>query len=250
MFWRLRRRRFRRRAGCFGLLLAALIMIGLFALARRAFAQDDMPGMDHSDHTESTNPSDHANHLGMVMGSCDGLPITDADQAYADRFAERAAAAAVRFVDFDAAVSEGYRQSTPFGVNGKGPAHFLNVAYALDSAYLDPERPESLIYMPLGSRKILMGVMFVAPRGAAPCPAGGLLVWHAHDGVCYNDGGLIVNVVGADGACAAGQVKRDTQEMLHVWTFDNPDGTYATGLTLPAIYAAAAQCLQGNPICA
>ena len=77
---------------------------------------------------------------------------------------------------------------------------------AATSDLLDPAKPQALVYatLPDGS-KVLAGVLFTAPIGQGPCPGGSTTLWHYHH----------------DGA---------TREMIHVWLFDNPTGSFSTGI--------------------
>jgi hypothetical protein len=77
---------------------------------------------------------------------------------------------------------------------------------AATSDLLDPAKPQALVYasLPDGSR-VLAGVLFTAPVGQGPCPGGSTTLWHYHH----------------DGA---------TREMIHVWLFDNPTGSFSTGI--------------------
>jgi len=85
--------------------------------------------------------------------------------------------------------------------------HLANPALvAATSDLLDPAKPQALVYanLPDGNR-VLAGVLFTAPVGQGPCPGGSVTLWHYHH----------------DGA---------PREMIHVWLFDNPAGSFSTGI--------------------
>ncbi|MGH2562246.1 MAG: hypothetical protein ACRDJH_24570 [Thermomicrobiales bacterium] len=163
---------------------------------------------------------------------------TDAEQAAADQLLTETEAGAARFAAIAVAEADGFVQVTPYPFGDAGPAHFVNPIYNNDSAILDPERPESLIYyrFPDG-RTILLGVMFLAPAGESVAPGGPLTPWHDHPGMCLDPsaGGVPAN---ADGSCPAGSFAVEA-EMMHVWLFDHPDGRIGTELSLEALTVAA-----------
>ena len=77
-------------------------------------------------------------------------------------------------------------------------------AYASDGLYLDPEHPESLIYLRTKDGVMyLLGVMYLAPAGEGPTPGGPLTHWHGHDGFCTGPNG--VSRQDETGACPPGQ---------------------------------------------
>ncbi|MGQ0550715.1 MAG: hypothetical protein ACT4PY_13715 [Armatimonadota bacterium] len=143
----------------------------------------------------------------------------------------------VRFADVQVAVADGYRQTTPFRFRGQwGPAHFNNFAYNRDGRHLDPARPEALVYIRLeDARIVLLGAMFVAPKGQGPRPAGPLTEWHVHDNLCLTGTGSVALATGP-GQCPPGSFfVGEAVEMMHVWFFDHPDGPFAHDLTAAAI---------------
>ena len=85
--------------------------------------------------------------------------------------------------------------------------HLANPALvAATSDLLDPAKPQALVYANLpNGQQVLAGVLFTAPIGLGPCPGGSSTLWHYHH----------------DGA---------TREMIHVWLFDNPTGSFSTGI--------------------
>ena len=103
------------------------------------------------------------------------------------------------------------------GDRSVGILHAEHRPYRNDDHYLDPTRPETLVYVNAPGRPLtLIGVMFSMPRGArGPNPGGPITRWHTHL-VCMvgNKRGLSPR---ADGSCPAGAVKRQGSEMLHVW---------------------------------
>ena len=108
-----------------------------------------------------------------------------------------------------------------------GLAHYLHAGYTRDGRILDPNRPESLIYLRLtdGSWK-LVGVMYRMPSPDQPGPrvGGALTAWHAHDNLCTANGRVVATTT--NGRCARGTVSK-TPEMLHVWLVDNPNGVFS-----------------------
>jgi hypothetical protein len=137
------------------------------------------------------------------------------------------------------AQKEGYVQITPYNRRGWGAAHFHNAAYAADGVLLDPNRPEDLIYlkMPDGTMEFL-GVMFLAPPGKGPDTGGPLTMWHSHDNLCLAPGANLTRRV--NGQCIGGGVPI-TQEMMHVWVFNHPDGPFAHVLGRDGLLAALEQ---------
>lgn len=112
-----------------------------------------------------------------------------------------------------------------FDVDGRrsrtsGPIRYFHAEhrrYSHDRVYLDPQRPESLIYADVPGRPlVLVGVMFALPRGVkGRSPGGPITRWHWHR-VCArgNQRGLAPR---ADGTCPPGTQLRNGSEMMHVW---------------------------------
>ena len=157
-----------------------------------------------------------------------------------------------RFADFRVAAAEGYRQVTPFPVDGKyGPAHFHNDDYARAAYYghpgrIDPQHPPALVYLKLpGDRMLLLGAMYVAPKGMGPRIGGDLTAWHRHANLCFGSAGAVLSKT--PGLCPSGaRFVGDRVEMLHVWVFDNPDGAFAHWLTRASVRAAIKQLSNGQ----
>ena len=84
------------------------------------------------------------------------------------------------------------------GPGGRMPMlHVPNLANALDSAVLDPTRPESLMYERDGTRWQLVGVMYsgrAAFPAAPPTPGGPITRWHYHSIGGRPGGGLMMHV--------------------------------------------------------
>jgi len=132
--------------------------------------------------------------------------------------AVRVAARAWR--DPAAAARAGFSMRTASRALGDTSVHYLHAEHRLNSAdrsFLDPVRPESLIYANApGKPLVLVGVMFSMRRGlAGPSPGGPITRWHSHL-VCVRGEkrGLKPR---ADGTCPPGSSRRQGSEMLHVW---------------------------------
>jgi hypothetical protein len=103
---------------------------------------------------------------------------TRSERKAATTLVERTREAAVRWEDVDAALTDGYVARH----GGVGAVHYPNFANRRDDGVLDPERPESLVYLqrPNGD-PILLGVVYIAtPREERPTPAGEIAAWHVH----------------------------------------------------------------------
>ena len=144
-----------------------------------------------------------------------------------------------RYAQVTAGEADGYRQNKPFRFGAWGPAYFSNRANGLDGRILDPQRPEGLVYLKLETGEtVLLGAVFRAPKGRGPRPGGPLTEWHSHE--CVTGMGNALRSM--NGQCPPGTTLVPAAgEMLHVWTFDNPDGAFAHGLTMEAIKVAVSQ---------
>ena len=135
-----------------------------------------------------------------------GTPPTVAQQAAAGQLVDSVKAAWSPDLTPTAAEALGY---VPPKIPGKDPilVHYGNRALATaTTALMDPAHPQALVYLRLpDGATVLGGVLFTAPTGQGPCPGGSLTLWHYHQ-------------AGAK------------REMIHVWLFDNPSGSFATGI--------------------
>lgn len=160
------------------------------------------------------------------------VTVTTTELEAAARLVADTRAAAVRFEDLAAAKAEGYYQVAP---PRNSLVHYLNAGYTRDNRILDPERPESLVYLHLtdGSWK-LVGVMYRMPIPNLPGPrVGGVLTaWHAHDNLCTANGRVVATTT--DGTCKSG-VWGKTPEMLHVWLVENPNGVFSDDMEPAAL---------------
>jgi len=184
--------------------------------------------------TAAQSPGGHGSH-----GSGGQPAATPEQQAGAAKLLADVKAGIARYAKVSAAQADGFRQNAPFRFGTWGPAHFGHGANTRDGVSLDPQRPEGLVYMKLESGEVvLLGALFKAPKGEGPRPGGPLTEWHSHE--CVTDNGNAMRSM--DGQCPPGTtlVPR-AGEMLHVWTFENPDGPFAHGLTKRGIDAAVRQ---------
>jgi hypothetical protein len=167
--------------------------------------------------TASTEP-------GVVHDHGSAVPVTSAELEAAARLVADTTIGVEPFEDLEAAEAAGYRQVAP---PRNGLVHYTNTSYTTDGRILDPERPESLIYLDLTDGTwMLVGAMYRMPAVGQPGPrvGGPLTAWHAHDNLCRADGRVVA--VAVDGACPMGELS-DTPEMLHVWLVENPDGVFS-----------------------
>lgn len=167
---------------------------------------------------------------------------TPEQKAAADKLFKDVKTSLSRYTDVNAALAQGYKQTTPYRFLRWGPAHYHNYAYNRDDGLLDPARPESLVYMKLpGGEIVLIGAMFLAPKGQGPRPGGPITDWHVHDNLCVTATGSVALATGP-GQCPAGTFfVGEAVEMIHVWIFDHPGGPYAHDMSPQAIQAALRQ---------
>lgn len=223
-------------------LLAAVVLLLALATANVAASSglSTVVRSDGNDHDHGATADESAEDHGDGHEhdhDAPSAPPTAEERAAADEFVAETLAASARFADFAVDEAEGFVRVTPYHVRGGGPAHFLNPAYAVDDVYLDPNEPESLVYLraPDGSMHLL-GVMFIAPIGDGPTPGGPLTRWHEHQGMCFGPNSP-TQPHDESGACPPGQAPIRS-EMMHVWTFAHPDGPLAEHLDREAIIAA------------
>jgi len=196
---------------------AALVVLAVVTFAAAVSGQGGSGGHDHG-----------------AMGPA----ATPEQRAAAARLLADVKAGIAPYATVGAALAAGYRQTTPWRFLTWGPAHFTNPAFNRDGRTLDPAVPETLVYMrlPRGGT-VLIGAMFVAPRGTGPRPGGPLTEWHTHDNLCVRADGRVALATGP-GQCPPGSFFLGAAvEMMHIWTFDNPDGPFAHSLSAQAIGA-------------
>lgn len=146
-----------------------------------------------------------------------GLPTPEQAVA-ADRLYQQTRQALARYADPAVARRDGYQVGDIRGTD----QHVDNPRYVHDGRALDPARPETLVYAAGPHGPVLLGAMFQTSGigRPGPTPAGSLLVWHAHEQVCF--GSLPLGLAGLTdpfGVCPALTVTVPlTNEMVHVWT--------------------------------
>ena len=145
---------------------------------------------------------------------------TPRQRAAAARLVAATRSATRRWVDARRARAAGFVTRRADRAPGDRRPHYLHAEhrrFSHDGRYLDPRRPEVLIYANApGRRLVLVGVMYSVPRGVRGRSPGGVLTrWHRH----------VVCVAGekrgvkprADGSCAPGGRLREGSEMMHLW---------------------------------
>jgi hypothetical protein len=198
---------------------------------------DDGTVHTHAEHQEfearQAGGAGPSTHPGASHEHGEAIAISAAELEAAARLVADTKAASARFEDIEVALAEGYYEVAP---PRNGLAHYINSRYTRDGRTLDPERPESLVYLRLtdGSWK-LVGVLYRMPSPDQPGPriGGPLTRWHAHDNLCTANG-RVVATTNNTGSCARGTLSK-TPEMLHVWLVNNPNGVFSDDMEPAAI---------------
>jgi hypothetical protein len=160
-------------------------------------------------------------------------------------------AAASRWQDPRQAARAGFDTREAKRRAGDTTVHYLHAEhrrFSHDGRYLDPQRPESLIYANAPGRPLqLVGVMFSMPRGLhGPTPGGAIARWHSHL-VCVagDKRGLKPS---PNGSCPRGSKRRQGSEMMHVWLTRDLRSAYAIHAPEPELCVAGllspARCLH------
>ena len=203
-----------------------------------------------SDHTHSSEPesTDHAHDDAATTAAAwprawdptapidfSGVAGVSAEQ---QARAETLVASTLRdlpaFADVTTLPALGYRS---IGDAATGFEHYINVDYIQDESFLDPTRPESLVYQVDGDARTLVSAMFIAKGQKVDDPeletwGGPLMQWHVHENLCWsldeNGRPKVVGVTDADGKCAPGSVNAGGENpMVHVWIAPHECGPFA-----------------------
>ena len=131
------------------------------------------------------------------------------------------------------AIADGFHS---IGDSFTGDEHFLHWDWINDNDFLDPNRPEALVYHVDRSTgtKTIEAAMFILPQkfdfSNLPDIGGPLTQFHIHDNLCFtNDkvAPLVRGLTNAQGGCDPPLVKFHPNAMVHVWVRNNPCGPFA-----------------------
>ena len=165
---------------------------------------------------------------------------TRSELAAAKRLRARLRAATRRWPTPRAAAAAGFRtrRVRRTGVPAGFYLHAEHRRNSDDRIYLNPRRPEALIYANVPGRPlVLIGLMFSVPRGVrGPNPGGPITRWHTHR-VCARGSarGLAPR---RDGSCPRGSKPRQGSEMLHFWLTRDLRSAFAIHAPGPELCAA------------
>jgi hypothetical protein len=160
-----------------------------------------------------------------------GVPgVTPEQQARAETLVASTLQDLPQFADVTKVRALGF---TSIGDEASGFEHYINSAYLRDDAFLDPNRPESLVYQVDGDKRTLVAAMFAANGMSLTDPklvgwGGPLMQWHVHKDLCWSLAQVVVGVTDADGKCPDGSIKAGGDiPMVHVWIAPNECGPFA-----------------------
>ena len=192
----------------------------------------------HGDHTDPSattvsaevrsSPYDPA--LPIDLGGVPG--VTAQQQAAAENLVAINVVRLPEWADYRTAEAAGFHS---IGDGATGHEHFINWAWIDDDVVLDPDHPESLVYVPQpdGSKR-LVGAMYMLPSSVrltdVPDIGGALMQWHIHDNLCFTDdpvAPVVAGITSSDGTCRDGLTKLRPAPMIHVWIVPNKCGPFA-----------------------
>ena len=155
---------------------------------------------------------------------------TDFERAEASRLLAEMESAVAGWRDPRDAAAAGFDTRRPRRRAGDNSVMWLHAErrqYHNDDSYLDPSRPDTLIYADVpGFPLVLVGVMFSMPRGlTGSSPGGAITRWHWHD-VCASAVKRGTKPL-PDGSCPPGTALRGGSEMMHVWFTGDLRSAYA-----------------------
>ena len=160
--------------------------------------------------------------------------MTPEQQARAEALVASTLADLPQFADVSTVGALGFRS---IGDAATGFEHYINPAFIGDDSFLDPNRPESLVYQVDGETRTLVSAMFIAKDMALDDPqlvdyGGPLMQWHVHENLCWkldeNGKPVVAGITDDDGKCAPGTLNAGGRNpMVHVWIAAHECGPFA-----------------------
>ncbi len=170
--------------------------------------------------------------LPVDLGGVEG--VSAEEQAEAEDLVTVSLEKLPQFADPAHAEALGYRS---IGDGGTGFEHFMKWDLIEDGKVLDPDAPESLVYVvdPVTGERTLGAAMYMANRGdtldSVPSVGGDLVQWHIHDDLCYagEPGAWVVaDIAPPPEECREGTARLgDPVPMVHVWIIPHECGPFA-----------------------
>jgi hypothetical protein len=195
---------------------------------------DDGGGHDHPDAdaaaTQPAKPYDAT--LPVDLGGMPG--VSAEEQQEAEDLVTVSLEKLPQFADPATAEAEGYRS---IGDAGTGFEHYIKWELIADGEMLDPDLPESLVYVVdrATGERTLGAAMFMANQGdtldTVPDLGGDLVQWHIHDDLCYageTNAWRVADVAPPPQECREGTFRLgDPVPMVHVWIIPHACGPFA-----------------------
>ncbi len=151
-------------------------------------------------------------------------PPTAVQRIAAQRFADTTWADVAPYQDVNVALAAGFRPTTP---PNQATVHYMNARYQKEHPYMDPLRPQGLVYTG-GAHPVLLGAMYeLGGRNQLGNSFGGVVTgWHSHQNVCISAFLDIGGFTSPFGNCPPLSLNISTAPMLHVWRPENPKGQF------------------------
>jgi hypothetical protein len=171
---------------------------------------------------DPTKPID----LGGVAG------VTPEEQAAAENLVAVTVVRLPQWADYHTAEAAGFHS---IGDGVTGFEHFIQWSWIDDNITLNPDKPESLVYMPQpdGSKK-LVSAMYLLPDTVTldkvPVLGGPLTQFHIHDNLCFTKDPVAPRVAGltdGSGNCPPTLQKFKSAPMIHVWIVPQKCGPFS-----------------------
>jgi hypothetical protein len=208
---------------------AALEGHGAGQVAAGTVTRTDQCAQDHGAATASEGrPYDPT--LPIDLGGMPG--VTPEQQAFAENLVATTVVRLPQWADPAVAEAAGFRS---IGDGLTGHEHYIQWDWINDDVWLDPDRPESLVYAPQpDGTKRLVSAMYMLPDTMAltdvPDWGGPLMQWHIHDNLCFTndpEAPQVASVIPSGGRCPSTLQKLPPAPMIHVWITKNECGPFA-----------------------
>jgi hypothetical protein len=230
-----------------GALVGVVSVAAMLATATHAHSHGEA-GHVHDETAAAATPGGDAGHVYAVDPSkwprpfdptqpidFSGVPgVSPEQQARAEKLVASTLRELPQFADVTKIGDLGFKS---IGDANTGFEHYINFAYLLDDAFLDPNKPESLVYRVDGDKRTLVAAMFAAGGMSLTDPklidwGGPLMQWHVHGDLCWSLDAdrqpIVVGSKDAVGSCPANSMNVFGEvPMVHVWIQPNACGPFA-----------------------